>query len=958
MTMQTRSSPQQFSNLIYVFIICLLSLSLLSPRSGLAQAGDGIHRQYDSESGHVSFISTESGRPLAASAVLGVAPDVRLADPAMAIAWRFAYEFGLKDAASELTVLRTNHPGNGRVTVRYQQNYQGIPVMGGELIVNTNENGDLYSMNGEVAVDLAILTQPTIDPDQARQTALRAVAKWFNKSPSDFISTDPTLWIFDESLLKISQHPAELVWRMDVRPVDALMPLRELVLVNAQRGNISLHFNQVDTGGTRSRSQRVHAASWRAPTQVLPERQAALVAGGLRKTYTANHGKSLPGQLLCTESKVSCTNGNNSDADNAHAYAAETWNFYHDHHGRDSIDNQGMTVISTVQYDVNFQNAFWDGTQMVYGDGMVADDIVGHELTHGVTQNESNLFYYYQSGAMNESFSDVWGELLDQSNTSGNDSAGVKWQIGEDSPVGAFRSMSDPTLFSDPDSIISPNYDTDPLFIDNGGVHHNSGINNKAAYLLVAGGSFGGKTIKALGRDKTLAIYYEAQTNLLTSGADYADLYKVLYQACLNLVGGALGITNANCLEVRDATDAVRMNAQPASDPNFNTDAPFCPSGQVMQTLFSDDIESGSSNWQFGATVGGSRWQIDSPDGPFTHSGGHSLYANDRPAIVTDTYARLKSAIPIPAGAYLHFSHAFGFEDYFFLGTFDGGVLEYSTNGGTSWLDAGPLLVNNGYNGTVDPGYDNPLKGRPAFVGDSHGYISSRVNLDSLANNNVLFRWRMGLDSGGFDYGWWLDDVRIYRCFTPIIAEADFNSVGANDGWVRESSETSSVGGSVSSTGAAFLMGDSANNSQFRSILHFDTSSLPDNAVVTKITLKLKKQSMIGTNPFTTHKKIAVDIKKGSFSNDAALQSSDFESVASKNTVGLITNNPEVGNWYFANLNTTAYSLVNLTGLTQFRLRFQLDDNNDLSADYLKFFSGNTATAADRPILMIEYYVP
>ena len=92
---------------------------------------------------------------------------------------------------------------------------------------------------------------------------------------------------------------------------------------------------------------------------------------------------------------------------------------------------------------------------MVYGDAYgfpLGDDVVAHELTHGVTQHESNLFYYYQPGAINESFSDLWGEYYDQTNSEGTDSAGVKWQIGEDvSGFGAFRSMSAPTAFGDPD---------------------------------------------------------------------------------------------------------------------------------------------------------------------------------------------------------------------------------------------------------------------------------------------------------------------------------------------------------------------------------------------------------------------------------------------------------------------------------------------------------------------------
>ncbi|WP_343424179.1 hypothetical protein [Candidatus Amarolinea dominans] len=98
----------------------------------------------------------------------------------------------------------------------------------------------------------------------------------------------------------------------------------------------------------------------------------------------------------------------------AHRYAGDTYNFYFNNHNRDSMDGAGMTLKSTVHYRSGYQNAFWNGSQMVYGDGYgfpLADDVVAHELTHGVTEHESDLFYYYQSGAINESFSDLWGEL-------------------------------------------------------------------------------------------------------------------------------------------------------------------------------------------------------------------------------------------------------------------------------------------------------------------------------------------------------------------------------------------------------------------------------------------------------------------------------------------------------------------------------------------------------------------
>ena len=126
-----------------------------------------------------------------------------------------------------------------------------------------------------------------------------------------------------------------------------------------------------------------------------------------------------------------------TDVDDAYKYLGDTYNFYWTYHGRDSIDNAGMNMIATVRYcDLlyalfglcPYPNAYWDRThQMVFGEGFAAaDDVVGHELTHGVTERESALFYYMQSGAINESFSDIWGEFIDQWNGTGNDDDDVQ----------------------------------------------------------------------------------------------------------------------------------------------------------------------------------------------------------------------------------------------------------------------------------------------------------------------------------------------------------------------------------------------------------------------------------------------------------------------------------------------------------------------------------------------------
>jgi len=184
-------------------------------------------------------------------------------------------------------------------------------------------------------------------------------------------------------------------------------------------------------------------------------------------------------------------------------------------------------------------------------------------------------------------------------------------------------------------------------------------------------------------------------------------------------------------------------------------------------------------------------------------------------------------------------------------------------------------------------------------------------------------------------------------------------STGSQDGWVLESSETSSTGGTINTTATTFNLGDDVAKKQYRGILSFNTSSLPDNATIASVTLKVKKSSVVGGgNPVTTFQGFKVDIKKGIFGSQAALQIGDFQAAASK-SYGPFSPSP-VSGWYSINL-TSAKAYINKlstnSGLTQIRLRFNLDDNNDTTANILKLYSGN-ASSSVRPKLVITYYVP
>lgn len=199
-------------------------------------------------------------------------------------------------------------------------------------------------------------------------------------------------------------------------------------------------------------------------------------------------------------------------------------------------------------------------------------------------------------------------------------------------------------------------------------------------------------------------------------------------------------------------------------------------------------------------------------------------------------------------------------------------------------------------------------------------------------------------------------DIGAYEYKVPILTEK-FRSTATYDGWVLEESETSETGGSKSATATTLLVGDDAQDRQYRAILSFDTSTLPDNAVITSAVLKIKRQSVVGTDPFSTHGKLLVDMRKGYFGSTKALQAADFEVTASASAVKNIPNTP-VSNWYKVNLPTTAFQYVHLKNVTQFRLRFQKGDNDDMDADYMKFYSGNHSSESVRPLLIIKYYVP
>lgn len=200
-------------------------------------------------------------------------------------------------------------------------------------------------------------------------------------------------------------------------------------------------------------------------------------------------------------------------------------------------------------------------------------------------------------------------------------------------------------------------------------------------------------------------------------------------------------------------------------------------------------------------------------------------------------------------------------------------------------------------------------------------------------------------------------DIGAYE-FSPIISVTS-ESEGVYDGWILESSETSSKGSALNSTATLIYVGDNAQDKQYRSILSFDTSGLPDDAVVLKVRLNLKVQGFEGGNMFTPVKTLGnllVDIREPYFGANVDLVVNDFQAGGSRGSVGTLDNVMATG-WYTLTLQNVTCQYINLTGQSQFRLRFAKDDNNDTGADYIKIYSGDAPTAS-RPQLIVEYYVP
>jgi thermolysin len=513
--------------------------------------------------------------------------------------------YAIRDQAQELTLARVDRDDLDIQHVHFDQTVNGVSVFGGQMIAHLRGD-EITTVNGKYFPNVSVDTSPRL----TQAEALAGVLADIGDAEAKFNADHSGLVVYVEE----TQQP-HLAWKVNAFSWKNLG--NWLYFVDAVSGKVIHKLNQLDT------------------VKVI-------------KVYTANHQEltsaQLPGSFICQDS--ACTSASDTGAQYAYSNASKVYDYYKNIHNRLSYNGADSELRSTIRYGNNYENAFWTGSplnQMVYGDGdtyVQAFDVVAHELTHGVTNYTDNLIYEHQPGALNESWSDVMAVFAGCSAQTGT--ADCTWTMGETLNGGAIRDISDPTLYGDPDHW--SDYSWLPLEADNGGVHSNSGIPNKAAYLLTSGGTFHSVAVTGIGYTKTEQIYYRAMQHYLTIYSDFPDARSSLYAACQDKIG-TYGITSANCDQVLNAWTAVGIGSLPTTPGPLKVYLPVImkpvatcsPSGILNNGSF----ESGTASWvESSSDIISGGWS-GTPDGGswVAWLGGYN-YANDI----------LYQTINIPAG--------------------------------------------------------------------------------------------------------------------------------------------------------------------------------------------------------------------------------------------------------------------------------------------------------------------
>ncbi|UCH94293.1 MAG: peptidase M4 family protein, partial [Candidatus Aminicenantes bacterium] len=418
--------------------------------------------------------------------------------PPKGIAYQFFKEnenlFKMTDSQKELQLLRVKKDARQWNHVKLQQTYKSLNVDGRTIVVHIDAEKKVRVVNGYYVPNIDVDTTAKVKVSKAIDTAKK------NLKPKEKITEKPK----SELVVYNFKGKTYLTWKVVLISRD---PMGEFIYyVDAHTGKVVYMYND-------------------------------LKIACVRQTYDAGNRSVLPGTLRRSEGDGPV---NDADLDGAHDNMGTVCDLYNTRYNRDSYNNAGAATVTTVHFQIQYNNAFWSPyyQQFVFGDGdgtifahiAQALDVVAHEFTHAVTQYESNLVYHDEPGALNESLSDIFALMADPGD----------WLMGEDcytpgTPGDALRYMDDPPRGGQPDHIddyVTPDANGSQMDKkcynsgdrNNGCVHFNSGIPNKAAYLMAVGGTHRGIKVSGIGLNNMLNIFYEVQVNdWLTPNSGFMD---------------------------------------------------------------------------------------------------------------------------------------------------------------------------------------------------------------------------------------------------------------------------------------------------------------------------------------------------------------------------------------------------------------------------------------------------
>ena len=546
-----------------------------------------------------------------------------------------------------------------------QQTIGGVPVWEGEAIVHLKPDGELLLITDQLKDNIAINTVSNFKPGEALELAKRV------RGGTRVLTDEP---IIDLYVFR-GEDRDHLVYRVEMPRLDGTEKTSvPVVFIDAHTGEKVYEYDNLQTGtGNSLYSGNVTISTSSSGSTFYMEdttrRQGTFNMNNTGNTSTGTGGT----QSRYTDTDDNWTATNARAGVDAHYGAAKTFDYYQTVHGRNGIDGNygpgtttaaanGVSIVaSRVHFGSNYNNAFWYQNMMSYGDGngstfspLTTIDICGHEMTHGVTERTANLTYAKESGALNESFSDIFGAMV-EAYSDGAVSSDT-WKIGEDAYTpgtsgDALRRMDNPNAVGDPDHYslrLYPGTCTPSNANDQCGVHTNSSISNHAYYLLVAGGTnrVSGVTVTGIGSTDAAKIFYRALTVYMTASTNFAGART----ATLNAATDLFGSSSAQYNSVATAWCAVGVGSCPAgptpTPTSTPTPTPTPPTGGNL--LVNGGFEGSASPW-----VGSGSGYFYIANGNYPHGGTGYIYFGVNNSVTGQSYQTV--SIPTTAAGTLTF---------------------------------------------------------------------------------------------------------------------------------------------------------------------------------------------------------------------------------------------------------------------------------------------------------------